>query len=198
MWWQTVSWWQCTNSWQCHSAFLRSGWFVHAEREYCLKSSLFSSTVLPVNGVQTHCYPRTPNVQTVKVRKMVRQSQFCLEPILTQMRMWSSTPSSPPRHPTHVHRLQGPKCKLTQLTEAFAPIKHSRAFNNSHKFAPWIKAHYTPSFTSFICAHPNPFKIIDLGIYSLKYTAFFFCFVFFKQRCNLKCKGRIPIPDFGW
>lgn len=41
--------------------------FFHVRREFCLKPSLFSLTVLPANGVQTHCNLGMPNVWTSKV-----------------------------------------------------------------------------------------------------------------------------------
>lgn len=51
----------------------------------------------------------------------------------------------------HFHWLKGPKCKLTQIIEAFALIKHSmRAFKESTlshwSFALWTIDLYIPSF----------------------------------------------------
>lgn len=95
------------------------------------------------------------------------------------MRTWSST--------SIFHWLQGPKCKQTQLTEQFAPIKHSmRAFKEftfSHKyssFAPLIFVsliHYCTfpaslsNFILFICTHAK-----------LIYHNIFYVFIFTKIR----------------
>lgn len=93
--------------------------FFHVRREFCLKPSLFSLTVLPANGVQTHCNLGMPNVRTSKVN--ICKKTTLPESVSPQAH--SDTNKDVVIH-LHLHWLQGPKCKQTQLTEAFAPIKH--------------------------------------------------------------------------
>lgn len=139
-------------------------------REFCLKPSLFSLTVLPANSVQTHRDLGMPNVPTSKrskssfKRKKTKQkktctlcqSQFCLKPILAQIRTWSPTSTSIGYTDQNVNKLSQLR-SLRQSSIQSEPLKDSRiVLGDLHRC---IMNHYIPSFKIY-------FFFLSLFIYT--------------------------------
>lgn len=180
-------------------AFLQPGWFVHVRRETALNHvcSLWQCClwIVFIHGLTWGCSDckkinkekEKKNKKKIKSQKSVGKKATSVESVLPRahsvIRM---------RPPTSIfHWLKGPKCKLTQITEVFALIKHSvRAFKESTlchwSFAPWATDLYIPSFAiKFdplrlqIHLHHHTFGILQSQIFTILHLHFFLSLYFF-------------------
>lgn len=106
--------------WYCHHAFLQSGWCVHVRRETALNHvcSLWQRCLWTVSrhGLTWGCSKRGKKISKSQKSEenciggvSFASSSFCHRNVVARL---------------HFHWLKGPKCKLTQIIEAFALIKH--------------------------------------------------------------------------